>query len=116
MKVLMVYPAYPDTFWSFKYALKFISKKAAFPPLGLLTVASLLPKDWNIKLVDMNTDPLKDEDLIWADMVFISSMLVQRDSTMKFYKGLKNLIRLLLLVDLLLMLNRISIQKWTILF
>ncbi len=81
MKVLMVYPAYPDTFWSFKYALKFISKKAAFPPLGLLTVASLLPKDWNIKLVDMNTDPLKDEDLIWADMVFISAMLVQRDST-----------------------------------
>ena len=55
MKVLLVYPHYPDTFWSFRYALKFISKKASFPPLGLLTVAAMLPGDWEKKLVDMNT-------------------------------------------------------------
>ncbi len=89
MRVLMVYPAYPDTFWSFKHALKFVSKKAAFPPLGLLTVASLLPKDWEIKLVDMNTDPLKDEDLKWCDMVFISAMLVQNQSTYEVIKRAK---------------------------
>jgi radical SAM superfamily enzyme YgiQ (UPF0313 family) len=80
MNILLVYPKYPDTFWSFKYALKFISKKAAFPPLGLLTVASMLPRDWNKRLIDMNTTRLKDTDLLWADYVFVSAMSVQRDS------------------------------------
>jgi radical SAM superfamily enzyme YgiQ (UPF0313 family) len=80
MKILLVYPQYPDTFWSFRYALKFISKKASFPPLGLLTVASMLPGDWEKKLVDMNTNQLTDEDIAWADFVFISAMVVQRDS------------------------------------
>jgi radical SAM superfamily enzyme YgiQ (UPF0313 family) len=80
MNILLVYPQYPDTFWSFKHALKFISKKAAFPPLGLLTVASLLPWEWDKRLVDLNVEPLKDEDLAWADMVFISAMLVQKES------------------------------------
>ncbi|MGE5438584.1 MAG: B12-binding domain-containing radical SAM protein, partial [Bacteroidota bacterium] len=56
MKVLLVYPQYPETFWSFKYALKFIRKKAPFPPLGLLTVASMLPKEWDLKLTDMNIE------------------------------------------------------------
>ena len=63
MNILMLYPKYPDTFWSFKHALKFISKKAAFPPLGLLTVASLLPEQWNKRLIDVNADKLKDEDI-----------------------------------------------------
>lgn len=80
MKILLVYPEYPDTFWSFKYALKFVSKKAAYPPLGLITVASLLPKDWETKLVDMNIEKLRMEDILWADFVFISAMSTQIQS------------------------------------
>ncbi|MFC2004152.1 B12-binding domain-containing radical SAM protein [Chloroflexota bacterium] len=80
MKILFVYPQYPDNFWSFKYALKFISKKASFPPLGLLTVAGMLPHEWEKKLVDMNVTSLTDEDIRWADYMFISAMIVQRDS------------------------------------
>ncbi|MFC1919602.1 B12-binding domain-containing radical SAM protein [Chloroflexota bacterium] len=80
MNILLVYPQYPETFWSFKHALKFISKKAAFPPLGLLTIASLLPSGWSKRLVDMNTDNLGDEDIAWAEFVFISAMDVQRQS------------------------------------
>ncbi|MFC1864947.1 B12-binding domain-containing radical SAM protein [Chloroflexota bacterium] len=80
MKILLVYPQYPDTFWSFRYALKFISKKASFPPLGLLTVATMLPDEWEKKLIDMNVTSLTDEDIKWADYVFISAMVVQRGS------------------------------------
>ena len=80
MKILFVYPQYPDAFWSFKYALRFISKKAAFPPLGLLTVAAMLPEEWQKKLVDMNITTLTDEDIKWADYVFISAMIVQQKS------------------------------------
>ena len=81
MKILLVYPKNPDTFWSFKHALKFISKRAAFPPLGLLTVAAMLPAEWEKKLVDMNVTTLTDKDLKWADYVFISAMVVQQEST-----------------------------------
>lgn len=81
MKILLTYPEFTDTFWSFKYALKFVGKKAANPPLGLVTVAALLPEDWQVKLVDLNISPLKDEDILWADYVFISAMTVQRNST-----------------------------------
>ncbi|MBI2980191.1 MAG: DUF4070 domain-containing protein [Chloroflexi bacterium] len=80
MKILLVYPEYPDTFWSFKHAIKFISKKASFPPLGLLTVAAMLPAGWQKKLVDMNMTSLSDEDIKWADYVFISAMVVQSAS------------------------------------
>jgi len=80
LKILLVYPQYPDTFWSFKHALKIIAKKAAFPPLGLLTIAAMLPAEWAKKLVDMNTATLTDNDLKWADYVFISAMTVQQDS------------------------------------
>ncbi len=80
MKILMVYPQYPDTFWGFKHALKFVSKKAAFPPLGLLTVASMLPSQWEKKLLDMNVSKLKESHLKWADYVFISAMTIQRNS------------------------------------
>ncbi|MFH1174914.1 MAG: DUF4070 domain-containing protein [archaeon] len=80
MNILLVYPEYPDTFWSFKTALKFIAKKAAHPPLGLLTVAAMLPEEWNKKVIDMNIAPLKEKDLIWADYVFISAMVVQKAS------------------------------------
>ena len=80
MKILLVYPQYPETFWSFKHALRFISKKASFPPLGLLTVVAMLPDAWQKKLVDMNVTRLTDENIGWADYVFISAMVVQQDS------------------------------------
>jgi len=82
-KILLVYPEYPDTFWSFKYALKFIYKKASLPPLGLLTVAAMLPEKWERKLIDMNVNPLRDRDIQWADFVFISAMDVQEISVRK---------------------------------
>jgi len=80
MRILLVYPEFPDTFWSFKHALKFVHKKAGAPPLGLLTVAAMLPSDWEKRLVDVNVTGLTQEDLAWADYVFISAMIVQRDS------------------------------------
>jgi radical SAM superfamily enzyme YgiQ (UPF0313 family) len=80
MNVVLLYPEFPDTFWSFKHALKFIRKRASLPPLGLLTVAALLPKAWTKRLVDVNVRPLRERDLAWADLVFISGMIAQRDS------------------------------------
>lgn len=80
MKALLVYPEYPDTFWSFKHALKFILKKANVPPLGLLTVAALLPKDWALRLADLNLKKLEETDIAWADLVLISAMDAQRPS------------------------------------
>ena len=80
MNILLVSPAVPDTFWSFKHVLRFISKKAAFPPLGLLTVAAMLPRAWRMKLVDMNVTRLTDADIAWADYVLLSAMLVQESS------------------------------------
>ncbi len=91
MKLLMIYPEYPDTFWSFKHILKFISKKAAFPPLGLLTIAAMLPKEWDLMLVDMNVSKLTDEKILWADYVFISAMIVQKESAIKVIKICKSL-------------------------
>jgi radical SAM superfamily enzyme YgiQ (UPF0313 family) len=80
LKILLVYPRYPNTFWSFRHALKLISKKASFPPLGLLTVAAMLPQDWQMKLVDMNVKGLSNRDIQWADYVFVSAMVVQEAS------------------------------------
>jgi radical SAM superfamily enzyme YgiQ (UPF0313 family) len=91
MKVLLVYPKYPDTFWSFKHALKFISKKASFPPLGLLTVASMLPKKWEKRLVDMNVSALTEENLKWADYVFLGAMVVQKKSAKEVISRCKKL-------------------------
>jgi radical SAM superfamily enzyme YgiQ (UPF0313 family) len=80
MNTLFINPKYPDTFWSFKHALKFVSKKASFPPLGLLTVAAMLPASWNKKLIDLNVDTLRDDDLRWANYVFLGGMSIQKDS------------------------------------
>jgi radical SAM superfamily enzyme YgiQ (UPF0313 family) len=91
LKILLVYPQYPDTFWSFKHALKFVSKKAAYPPLGLLTVAAMLPQEWEKRLVDMNVTSLTDEDIGWADYVFISAMAVQQNSVREVIARCKNL-------------------------
>lgn len=78
MNVLLIYPKFPDTFWSFKHVMKYVNKKASFPPLGLLTVAAMLPREWNLKLVDVNVSELTDSDLDWAEMIMVSGMLIQR--------------------------------------
>jgi len=80
MNVLLLYPEFPDTFWSLKHAVKFIRKRAALPPLGLLTVSAMLPEKWSRRLVDLNVEKLTAEDLQWADMAFISAMDIQRKS------------------------------------
>ena len=80
MNILLIYPTFPDTFWSFKHALRFVRKKASSPPLGLLTVAAMLPPTWGKRLVDANVTGLADEDLAWADYAFVGGMTVQGDS------------------------------------
>ncbi|MCK9613040.1 MAG: B12-binding domain-containing radical SAM protein [Bacteroidales bacterium] len=80
MKVLLVHPLYPDSFWSFRHALRFISKKAALPPLGLITVSAMLPANWQKKLVDLNIGHLSAKDILWADYVMISAMGIQKES------------------------------------
>lgn len=89
MKVLLLHPLYPTTFWSFKYALKFISKKAILPPLGLITISAMLPESWERKLVDLNVTKLNPADLEWADIVFISAMNIQRESVDQLIKECK---------------------------
>ena len=76
MNTLLIYPSFPDTFWSFRHSLKFIRKKSAFPPLGMLTVGAMMPAEWSKRLVDLNVERLTDEDLEWADYVFIGAMVV----------------------------------------
>ncbi len=80
MKVLLVNPEFPDTYWSFRHALPFEGKRCAFPPLGLLTVSALLPASWERRLVDLNIEKLRASDIEWADMVMATAMLVQEDS------------------------------------
>jgi radical SAM superfamily enzyme YgiQ (UPF0313 family) len=80
MNTLLVYPEFPDTFWSFKHALKFVRRRASLPPLGLLTVAALLPAPWKVRLVDLNVRALTERDLAWAEVVWISAMIAQSES------------------------------------
>src|SRR5512133_1074371 len=89
MNILLVYPEFPDTFWSFKHALKFVHKRAGAPPLGLLTVAAMLPPSWEKKLIDLNVVNITDKDLAWADYVFLSAMVVQRASVNAVLKRCK---------------------------
>lgn len=86
MKALLIYPQFPDTYWSFKHALKFVGKRAAQPPLGLMTVAALLPPHWQKRLVDANVERLGDRDLDWADVVLLSGMHIQRDALLEIVK------------------------------
>jgi radical SAM superfamily enzyme YgiQ (UPF0313 family) len=86
MNILMVYPETPCTFWSFRNAVKFVSRKSGEPPLGLLTIAALLPADWQKKVIDMNVSPLLDEQLQWADYVFITGMNIHKESFKKVVK------------------------------
>src|SRR5271165_2598076 len=80
MNALLIYPKFPDTYWSFKHALSFLGKRAAQPPLGLMTVAALMPRSWNKRLVDENVERLRDRDLAWADVALISAMHIQKDA------------------------------------
>jgi radical SAM superfamily enzyme YgiQ (UPF0313 family) len=91
MKVLLLNPEVPNTFWSLKHALDFISKKALLPPLGLLTVATMLPESWEKKLIDMNVTRLRDRHLKWADMVFLTGMVIQKKSVDHIIERCKNL-------------------------
>lgn len=80
MRILLLSPEFPDTFWSFKHAVRFVRRKASSPPLGLLTVAALLPAEWKKRLVDLNVGALQPADLAWADYAFIGAMTAQRQS------------------------------------
>src|SRR6266567_6079929 len=91
MKVLLVNPEFPDTYWSFRHALPFEGKRCAFPPLGLLTVSALLPESWERKLIDLNVQALKSSDIEWADMVFATAMLVQKESLRDVVRRAKTL-------------------------
>lgn len=91
MNALLVYPEFPETFWSFKHALKFIHKKASSPPLGLATIAALLPSDWKIRILDLNISPLTIQDIQWADIVMVSAMVVQKKSAHEVIQHCKNL-------------------------
>ncbi|MCX6054450.1 MAG: radical SAM protein [Chloroflexi bacterium] len=90
MKILMVYPQFPDTFWSFRHALAFIGKKNNNPPLGLMTVSALLPGNWEKKLCDTNINPLSNSEIEWADIVFISAMDIQRKSCVEIIQKIKS--------------------------
>ena len=91
MKVLLVNPEFPDTYWSFRHALPFEGKRCAFPPLGLMTVSALLPETWERRMIDLNVRKLKTSDIEWADMVFATAMLVQKDSLKDVVKRAKAL-------------------------
>ncbi len=89
--ILLVYPQHTKTFWGFENVMKILGKKAAYPPLGILTISSMLPGHWNKKLVDLNTDILNTSDIVWADFVFISGMIVQKESALKVIEKVKQL-------------------------
>jgi radical SAM superfamily enzyme YgiQ (UPF0313 family) len=91
MKILLVYPRHPDTFWGFRHAVRVASKRAVFPPLGLLTVSAMLPQEWSKRLIDLNATSLTDKDILWADYVFISAMVVQRESVKDIIRKCKRL-------------------------
>ena len=80
MHTLLVNPVFPKTYWGMEYARLLTRRSALLPPLGLLTVAALLPSDWTVRLLDMSVEPLLDEDLKWADVVFVGAMQIQQDS------------------------------------
>jgi len=97
MKILLVNPEFPETYWSFRHALPFEGKRCVFPPLGLLTVSSLLPQSCERRLVDLNIESLKDSQIEWADMIFITGMLAQKQSLHEVVKRSKERGKLIVL-------------------
>ena len=116
MKILLIYPEYPDTFWSFKYALKFIHRRAALPPIGLLTIGAMLPKEWSKKVVDLNVTKLTERDLAWADCAFIGGMVVQKNRRAKSSPGASRRALRSLQAGRSLPSNQMSLRMWTILY
>jgi radical SAM superfamily enzyme YgiQ (UPF0313 family) len=90
MKILLVSPKTPNTFWSFEHVLRFVARKAAFPPLGLLTVAAMLPSDWELKVVDLNVEDLDESTILWADYVLLSAMIVHQESVREIVRLCKS--------------------------
>jgi radical SAM superfamily enzyme YgiQ (UPF0313 family) len=88
--ILLVYPEIPVTYWSFRHSLSFVGKKSLMPPLGLLTVAAMMPMEYELRLVDMNVRDLSDDDLRWADMVMLSAMIVQKESFVRVVERVKS--------------------------
>jgi radical SAM superfamily enzyme YgiQ (UPF0313 family) len=79
MRVLLVYPLFPKTFWSYEKILELVNRKVLLPPLGSITVAAILPQEWEFKLVDRNVRDITAAEWDWADMVIISATIVQKD-------------------------------------
>jgi len=90
MRVLLIYPKLPLSFWSFSKALKYAGAKAHFPPLGMLTMAALLPEDWELRLADLNTRDLTEDDWEWAEMVMLSGMIAQHQSFLSLIEEAKH--------------------------
>jgi len=90
MNIILIYPEMPDTFWTMKHLLKIIGKKAGYPPLGLLTVAALLPENWNKRLADLNIESIDEDKVKWADFIFIGGMNVQKKSAAEIISYCKN--------------------------
>jgi len=80
MNALLVHPLTPTTYWGFQHAVGIVGKAASMPPLGLLTLAAQLPPSWSLRLVDLNVEPLRDDDLEWADVVLLTGMLIHLES------------------------------------
>ena len=80
MRVLLVHSRFPTTYWGFQFSLPLIGKRASLPPLGLCTLAAMLPVEWSLRLIDLNVEELSDEQLRWADAVLVGGMLVQAPS------------------------------------
>jgi radical SAM superfamily enzyme YgiQ (UPF0313 family) len=78
MNVLLLYPRFPKSFWSFEKAIELTGRKAMLPPLGLVTVAAILPQEWNYKLVDLNVREVTAAEWDWSEMVICSAMIVQK--------------------------------------
>lgn len=89
--ILLIYPQFPNSFWNFNSILKLVGKRTLLPPLGLLTVAAMLPGKWEKKMIDMNVTRFTDNYINWADMVFISAMIVQKESVKEVIKRIKYL-------------------------
>src|SRR4051794_17995680 len=83
MRVLLVHPEFPTTYWGFQHSLPFIGKRATLPPLGLVTLRALLPSAWEARVADLNIAPLSDDEILWADALLVGGMLVQAPSALE---------------------------------
>ena len=86
MRALLIYPLFPPTFWSYEKILELVNRKVLLPPLGLITVAGILPQNWEFKLVDRNVRAVTDAEWDWAELVVMSGMIVQRDDMVEQIK------------------------------